>query len=197
MLDFVEGVLLHKTPTAAVVAVGGIGFTLTIPTSTFERLPRSGTVRIHTHLAISESDLRLFGFSTEPERRLFRLLLTVQGVGPQTALGIISGVSVREFRRAVLDQDPAPLLKARGVGRKTADRILLELKEAVEALPEPEGPAGPDRAGRTRQDALLALLALGVPRPRAEEAVRRALHEASKEAVPDAGDLTKAALRHV
>lgn len=195
MLDFVEGTLVRKSPTHAVVSAGGVGFSIQIPLSTHERLPRSGTVRILTHLSVSDSDMRLYGFSTEEERRVFHLLLGVGGVGPQTAIALLSGVSIREIRRAVVDQDPSPLTRAKGIGRKTAERIILELKSQVAALGEGAPPA-PDSPAGVRQDAILALVSLGIPQPKAEEAVRKAMAETRAGAPPTAEELTKAALRH-
>jgi Holliday junction DNA helicase RuvA len=171
MYESFTGELARKTPGTAVVECGGVGYALRISLATYDALPAAGTrVRIWAHLESGgDAGIRLFGFATEPEREIFRLLLNVNGVGPATALSIVSGAPLEELRRAVADGDVAVLKRIKGVGPKTAQRLVLDLQETFKTL----GPAsGPRRAAAA--DALLALVALGYPRPTAEKAVRDA-----------------------
>lgn len=124
MIGFLRGVLAHKEPPFLLIDVGGIGYEVEAPMSTCFRLPATGEkVQLCTHLLIREDHHTLFGFSTEVERRLFRDLLRVSGVGAKTALGVLSGLSVEAFIRCVETDDVASLVRLPGIGRKTADRL--------------------------------------------------------------------------
>ena len=105
MFDYVEGELVHKTPTQAVIAAGGVGYRFTIPVSTFDKLPESGPARLLAHLHVREDIFRLYGFATDDERRLFVRLIAIQGIGPGTAIALLGGMSVDEFRRAVATEE--------------------------------------------------------------------------------------------
>ncbi|MEK7467422.1 MAG: Holliday junction branch migration protein RuvA [Planctomycetota bacterium] len=171
MFESFTGELSRKTPGTAVVECGGVGYALRISLATYDALPAAGArVRIWAHLESGgDAGIRLFGFATETEREIFRLLLNVNGVGPATALSIVSGAPLEDLRRAVADGDVATLKRIKGIGPKTAQRLVLDLQETFKTL----GPAsGPRRAAAA--DALLALVALGYPRPAAERAVREA-----------------------
>lgn len=170
MFDFFRGRLASKTPGTAVVDCGGVGYALRISLATYDALPGSGDIHIWAHLESGgDAGLRLFGFATEKEREIFRLLLNVSGVGPATALAIVSGAPLEDLRTAVAEGDLSTLRRIKGVGPKTAQRIVIDLQETFKSL----GPvAGPRRAAPA--DALLALLALGYPRPTSEKAVREA-----------------------
>ncbi len=140
MYNHIRGILTHKSPSRAVVEAGGVGYDITIPLSAGSRLPdvgREATVLLH--LVVREDDLRLIGFADESQRELFRKLITLSGVGPSMALQILSGMSPQEFAVAVEKQDAGALRKIRGVGEKTAKRIILELKGAKTILPAGEG----------------------------------------------------------
>lgn len=182
MIAFLEGILAESLPTQIVVNVHGVGYQVLIPISSFERLPQVGSpVKILTHLAVREDAHTLYGFLTPAERDLFRLLVhTVSGIGPKIALAILSGLSVHAFRSAVLAQDVKALSSVSGVGRKTAERIVVELKDKVgdAGLGAPAA-AGPVRGTGACVDARLgdaaaALAALGVKPADAHEAVRAA-----------------------
>jgi Holliday junction DNA helicase RuvA len=135
VIGFVRGTLVVKTPPHLTVDVGGVGYDIEAPMSTFYTLPAVGAeVRLLTHLVVREDAHILYGFGTQEERALFRNLLKVSQIGPKIALAILSGVSVDGFATLVKLQDSASLTKIPGVGRKTADRVLMEMRDRVEAL---------------------------------------------------------------
>ncbi len=137
MIGFIRGKLVVKTPPHLTVDVGGVGYDIAAPMSTFYTLPAIGSeVRLLTHLVVREDAHILYGFGTQDERTLFRNLLKVSQIGPKIALAILSGVSVEGFATLVKLQDPAALTKIPGVGRKTAERVLLEMKDRLDALQE-------------------------------------------------------------
>lgn len=177
MIDFLEGRLAAKAPTHATLEAHGVGFHLHIPLSTFEALPAGGSVHLHTHLHVQQDALRLFGFATTAERDCFRLLIGISGVGPSTAIGILSGCSVPQLAAAISTGDEAILRRIKGVGPKTAQRLIVELRDsrALKALPGTgEPPAAVDALA---QDAVLALISLGHTPAAAEQAVRAAMAE--------------------
>jgi Holliday junction DNA helicase RuvA len=135
VIGFVRGTLVVKTPPHLTVDVGGVGYDIEAPMSTFYTLPAVGAeVRLLTHLVVREDAHILYGFGTQEERALFRNLLKVSQIGPKIALAILSGVSVDGFATLVKLQDSASLTKIPGVGRKTAERVLMEMRDRVEAL---------------------------------------------------------------
>ena len=137
MIGFIRGKLVVKAPPHLTVDVGGVGYDIEAPMSTFYTLPAIGTeVRLLTHLVVREDAHILYGFGTQEERALFRNLLKVSQIGPKIALAILSGVSVEGFATLVKLQDSAALTKIPGVGRKTAERVLLEMKDRLDALSE-------------------------------------------------------------
>ena len=161
MIGFLKGTLISKRPPELVVDVGGIGYELQAPMSTFYQLPESGEpLTLLTHLLVREDAHALYGFSTEAERALFRNLLKVSGVGARIALGILSGISVEGFRRCVLDRDLVTLTRIPGIGRKTAERLLVEMADRVDqsGLSDLEGK---ETASGVKGEAHGALLALG------------------------------------
>lgn len=172
MIGFLHGVLVHKEPPLLVLDVGGVGYEVEAPMSTFFNLPATGeTVRLRTHLLVREDQHTLFGFWTEAERRLFRDLLKVSGVGARTALGLLSGLSVEAFVRAVEANDLPALTRLPGIGRKTAERLVIEMRDRVRhpgliaALGT--GPVQAAAPADPRTEALDALLALGYRPPEA------------------------------
>lgn len=135
MIGRLRGVLVVKQPPLLLIDVGGVGYELEAPMSTFYDLPELGReVLLHTHLAVKEDAHQLYGFGAEGERQLFRNLLKVTGIGAKTALAILSGVSVDEFARLVRAGDVASFVRIPGIGRKTAERIVLELRDKAEAM---------------------------------------------------------------
>ena len=159
MIGFLRGTLISKRPPSLTLDVGGVGYELEAPMSTFYRLPDTGQpLSLVTHLVVREDAHVLYGFFTEAERALFRNLLKVSNVGPRLALGVLSGMSVSGFYQCVRDKDLVSLTKVPGVGRKTADRLLLEMADRLpEALGTEAAPAARSPAEGEAQGALLAL----------------------------------------
>ncbi len=179
MITFLHGRLVEALPTQAVVEVNGVGYEVLIPLSSFNKLPQPGQeVQLLTHLAVREDAHVLYGFSSAAERDLFRLLVnTVSGIGPKIALNVLSGMSVTAFRGAVASADVKALSQISGVGRKTAERMVVELKDKVGAAGAWE--AASERRGLSSEeqklnDAVLALIALGFKQVEAHESVRQA-----------------------
>jgi Holliday junction DNA helicase RuvA len=153
-----SGILSEKNPPQVLVDCNGVGYEVDVPMSTFYNLPATGErVSLLTHFVVREDAQILFGFGTASERATFRLLIKISGVGPRMALGILSGLSADELARAVSDQDAGRLTKVPGIGKKTAERLLLELKGKLGADLGPNLFATPDH----QTDILQALLALG------------------------------------
>ena len=161
MIGWLRGRLAAKQPPALVVDVNGVGYECEAPMSTFYTLPETGAeVVLRTHLVVREDAHILYAFGSEDERRLFRSLLKVSGVGPKIALGILSGISVTDFMLCIEAQDPDPLVRVPGVGRKTAERVLIDMRDRVKEL-APGTPSAPARLGSAQQEAFGALVALG------------------------------------
>lgn len=183
MITFLEGILEEALPTQIVVNVGGIGYQVIIPMSSFDRLPPPGnTVRILTQLVVREDAHLLYGFATREERDLF-LLLThhVSGVGPKLALAVLSGMSVMYFKAAVVAGDIAVISKIRGVGKKTAERVVLELKDKLGVAAEWEASSAvhaPSAQDIMIHDAVLALISLGYKQVDAHKAVKKLIDSA-------------------
>jgi Holliday junction DNA helicase RuvA len=178
MISYVSGKLVEKTPAYVVVETGGVGFQMWIPLSSYEALGDIGSnVRVLTHLHVREDVLQLFGFSSQEERDLFQVLITVSGIGPRSAQGILSGISVDDFKRAVRDQDIGTLTSAPGVGRKTAERLVLELREKIGEEKLEDRMLLTKGAATTADEAVLALVSLGYKRSKAQEKVQMILRE--------------------
>lgn len=162
MIEYLEGTLVEKHPTHAVLQCGGIAFRLPIPLSSHDRLPAPGhTARVLTHLAVREDDLTLFGFATAEERLMFERLILVSGIGPKLALTALSGMSIRELKTAIVEGDVKRLSSISGIGKKTAERIVIELRDKIGKAEILELTSG-EAPGDTRlRDAILALVALG------------------------------------
>ena len=179
MIAQVRGCLVRKGPQEAVVDVGGVGYRVAIPLSTFYRIGEPGgevTLLIHTH--VREDALALFGFLTSTEQALFELLIGVSGVGPKLALSILSGIEAPALVSALRASDVVRLTRIPGVGKKTAERLVLELKGKVQGLAATEDPAASaPPASSAKEDLVSALVHLGYSRPEAERGVDRALKE--------------------
>jgi Holliday junction DNA helicase RuvA len=171
VIAHLRGRLLRKEPQEAVLDVGGVGYRVFIPVSTFYRLPEPGSeVELRTYTHVRDDALQLFGFFSPLEQELFERLLAVAGVGPRVALNILSGIEGPELASALRAGDVARLVRVPGVGRKTAERLVLELRDKMPATAEPP-------AASPRHDLLLALLHLGYSRPEAEKGAERAARE--------------------
>jgi len=159
MIGRITGTLLEKHPPLVLVDVQGVAYELDVPMSTFYHLPATGgRVTLHTHLVVREDAHLLFGFGSDSERQAFRQLLKISGIGARTALAVLSGMTVDELHQAVAAQDSARLIRVPGIGRKTAERLLLELRDKLHSN---GGGAAPGAPASSRDDALTALLALG------------------------------------
>lgn len=158
MISRLHGILIDKQPPTVVIDVQGVGYDVDVPMSTFYGLPATGqAVTLFTHLVVREDAHLLFGFATDDERRLFRQLVRITGIGARTALSVLSGMSVDELYAAVTLQDSARLIRVPGIGKKTAERLLLELKDKLALAPGSVDVATSGASG----DALNALLSLG------------------------------------
>ena len=176
MIGRITGTLIEKNPPQITVDVAGIGYEIEVPMSTFYNLPAAGEkVSLVTHLLVREDAHCLYGFGSEGERATFRQLLKISGVGARIALAVLSGLSVAELAQAVALQEAGRLVKIPGIGKKTAERLLLELRDKLPAVTGEE-PGTPAEAALSPvdQDVLSALLNLGCGRSQAEAAVRKA-----------------------
>jgi len=176
MIAHLRGVLLEKHPNQAVVEAGGVGYDVVIPVSTFTQLPDVGAevrLRIHTH--VREDALSLYGFLSQDERALFEKLIGVSGIGPTLAVKILSGLAASDVIAYIRRGEVDKLVRIPGVGKKTAERLVLELRDKLPAVTGPAPDArGPEELSPVDQDVLSALLNLGCARPQAEAAVRKA-----------------------
>ncbi len=167
MIGRLKGILLEKTPPFLLLDVQGVGYEVEAPMSTFYQLPASGEeVTLYTHLIVREDAQLLCGFASESERRLFRSLIRVNGVGAKLALAILSGMSADEFAAAVQDEDTARLTRLPGVGKKTAERLIVEMRDRLAdwqagPAPAPAGEPASAAAGDPVKEAITALVTLG------------------------------------
>lgn len=199
MIGRLTGRIVDCEPGSAVLDVGGVGYELRIPLSTYYRLsarPDPAMLFVYTH--VREDTLALFGFSTREERAAFERLISISGVGPRMALAVLSGIGVEDLARAVGEGDRGRLERIPGIGRKTAERILLELKDKKDVGRADRAGAAPAGAGQERgprQDAVSALFNLGYP----PDSARRSVDEAAAEMGEGAelGALLRAALRRL
>ncbi|HEV2209017.1 MAG TPA: Holliday junction branch migration protein RuvA [Verrucomicrobiae bacterium] len=198
MISFLRGKLSDALPTQVTVEVQGIGYEALIPLSSYDKLPLPGQeVKLLTHLAVREDAHTLYGFMSAAERDLFRLLINnVSGIGPKLALNVLSGISVTAFRGAVVNGDTKTLSQISGVGKKTAERLVLELKDKIGVAGAWEA-ASAQRAltpeDQKLNDAVLALIALGFKQNEAHEAVRKTQSNLGPQALVE--DLVRACLR--
>jgi Holliday junction DNA helicase RuvA len=198
MITFLQGKLVEALPTQVVVGVNGVGYEVLIPLSSYDKLPQPGQdIRLLTHLVVREDAHTLYGFMTAAERELFRMLInTVSGIGPKIALNVLSGINVTAFRGAVANADVKSLSQISGVGKKTAERIVVELKDKIgaagawEALSAQRGLTPEDQKVN---DAVLALMALGFKQVEAHDSVRKA--QAALGSGASVEDLVRACLK--
>lgn len=198
MIAYVAGKLAAKKPTEAIVDVQGIGYRVLIPASTYEGLPATGKpVKLITYHHVREQDITLFGFATDAEREVFETMLGVSGVGPKLGLAALSALSPQELRDHVVHADTSVLTKIPGVGKKTAQRLIVELNDRMADL-DLGGDGAPISGGsasraEARKDALAALESLGLARASAEKAIRKVLRDHPE--IQSADKLVKLALR--
>jgi Holliday junction DNA helicase RuvA len=198
MISFLQGRLIEALPTQVIIEVHGVGYEALIPLSSYDKLPQPGQeVKLLTHLAVREDAHVLYGFMSAAERELFRLLINnVSGIGPKIALNVLSGISVTTFRGAVANSDVKALSQISGVGKKTAERIVVELKDKIGAAGAWEAASAQRTLSSEDQkvnDAVLALMALGFKQIEAHDSVRKAQVRLGAQATVE--DLVRACLK--
>ena len=198
MIAYLEGKLIEKSPTHLILEVNGVGYSINIPVSTYGNLGETGNiVKVLTYQHVREDELKLFGFATKPERELFEMLISVNGVGPKVALSILSFLSVEEFQRSVLKEDLDVLTSIAGIGKKTAQRLIVELKEKLSKVD-----LGVEKGVEAKkvasipafEEAVLALVSLGYTKYDAKNALERVAQEV-KDVLP-LEELIKRALKY-
>ena len=185
MIAYLEGKLIEKSPTHLILEVNGVGYSINIPVSSYANIGEIGEiVKVLTYQYVREDELKLYGFSSRQERELFELLISVSGVGPRLALGILSSISVEDFQRSVLGEDLDVLIHISGVGKKTAQRLILELKEKLGKvdLGVEKGIEVKERVSVPVEEAVLALVSLGYNKLDARKAVQLVMSEANLKA---------------
>jgi Holliday junction DNA helicase RuvA len=201
MIAFVRGILADSLPNQVTVDVNGVGYQAYIPLSTFDKLPHPGAeVNLLTHYHVTERDHVLYGFLTMDERDLFRLLIDrVSGIGPKLALAVLSGMPVADFKDAVIRSDLAALSRMKGVGKKTAERIVLELQDKVGVVQtwqdSRSAHAEHDSSRQSQTDAVLGLIALGFKQSEAQKAVTELVKSKGSDPALTADRLIRESLR--
>lgn len=196
MISYIKGTLAEKTPARIIVESCGMGYEILIPLSSYDVLGDVGSeVLVHTYFHVREDAHHLFGFATRKERRLFRMLISVSGIGPRSALSILSGASVDDFCGAIVREEVGFLTAISGVGRKTAQRLILELKGRISEEEVQVGAGvGATILKDSKSEAVDALISLGFPRSAARKAVEKCADDAQEELGVE--ELIRGALRH-
>ena len=197
MIAHLIGKLIFKSPDHSIVDVNGIGYKIFTPLSTYYVLPKTGeSVTLHIHTRVREDELKLFGFLTEEEQAIFEKLITINKVGPKLALGILSGMSPANLLTAIMNSDAARLSAIPGVGKKTAERLTLEMKDKLSDLTfEMEHQLDTEAPGGFYEDALSALVNLGYKKPQAEKSLNSAYNKIGKDSSLE--DLIKESLNNL
>ncbi|MDZ7262595.1 MAG: Holliday junction branch migration protein RuvA [candidate division KSB1 bacterium] len=199
MISFLKGKLVEKSPTRIVVEVNGVGYDINIPLSTYQNLgPVGETVKVLTYLHVRDEVLQLYGFASFEERELFIKLISVSGIGPKIAQAILSGSTVEDFKRSIREENLSVLTSIPGVGRKTALRLIVDLKEKLSGLESKDRKTYPEfeeQKVTLAQEAILALMSLGYNKVTAQNAVQGVLNSQAGELSLE--ELIKRALRLV
>jgi holliday junction DNA helicase RuvA len=198
MIAHLRGLLLSKAPNQAVIECAGVGYELAISVTTYSALANEGAeASLHVHTHVREDQIALFGFAEAQEKRLFEKLLTISGIGPKLAITVLSGISADRLVMAIRGADHAALTKVPGIGKKTAERVVLELKDKLEDIAVAQDVAGMvHHHGAAGDDALSALINLGYPRPAAQKAIDTAI-ERNPELAKDFETLFRAAMASI
>jgi Holliday junction DNA helicase RuvA len=176
MIAFLRGRLLAKTPNRAVVECGGVGYDTTISVATFSSLPAEGAeVRLHIYTHVREDQIALFGFAEPQEKKLFEKLLTISGIGPKLAITVLSGIDTDRLVTSIRANDHVSLTRIPGIGKKTAERMVLELKDKLDDMAVAPATEAASSLGPVADDALSAMVNLGYARPVAQKAIETAL----------------------
>jgi Holliday junction DNA helicase RuvA len=195
MIAFLKGKLIHRDPTFVVIEVNGVGYHVHISLQTFAAIKEQENVMLFTHLTIREDAHILFGFSSEAERKLFQLLISVNGVGPNTAIVMLSYLNSNEIKSAIVREDAATLQGVKGIGGKTARRVIIELKDNLKKESwEESSTVSSEPHNKLRKEALSALLTLGLPKAAAEKSVDTILKKSGNTITLE--DLVKQALKN-
>lgn len=196
MIAFLKGRLVHKDPTHVVIDVGGVGYHVNISLATFADVKDQESIILYTHLAIREDAHVLFGFSKESEKKLFQQLISVNGVGPSTAIVMLSYMNSTELKSAIVQENTAALQSIKGIGGKTAQRVIIELKDKLkkEHWDDAQSPVSNLPHNTLRKEALSALVTLGLPKAAAEKSVDTVLKKSGNTITLE--DLVKQALKN-
>jgi Holliday junction DNA helicase RuvA len=193
MIAYLKGVLISKSPVSVIVDVNGVGYEVFVPLSTFYELPETeSSVSFQIHTQHKEDTLKLFGFLTEEDKKIFEILISINKVGPKMALTILSGMSTSALLNAVNNNDVDRLSTIPGVGRKTSERLILELKDKLKNIETTEDHSSTSSTNGTMEDALSALINLGYKKPQAEIALKKVM--AGSESTTDLEYLIKESL---
>lgn len=204
MIEYLRGVLLRRDGQHVVIDAGGVGYGLDVPLTTLARLgPQGGEAELHVYFHYNDQAMRLFGFATIEERDVFEVFLGTTGIGPKTALAILSAIEIGDFAQAILRNDLKILTNIPGIGKKTAERLVVELREKMATFADAGSRAGSALAGAVgtvamtspaAAEALAALMTLGCSRPVAERAIEKALVAVGTEALAE--QLLREGLKH-
>lgn len=199
MIAHIQGIVAEKTPTRIVIDVNGIGYEILIPISSYDKIGGVGdSTKLLIYQHVREDILQLFGFSTQEEREMFLLLISISGIGPKSALGIISSIAVKDLKHAIAHENLTLLTAVPGIGKKTAQRIVVELKDKVAKMGAAMDNASKfvaSGSAQTADEAMMALISLGYHKSIAEKAIVRALQEDPDNPM-SLQELIKAALRY-
>jgi Holliday junction DNA helicase RuvA len=200
MYHYLTGKIAEKTPVAAILDVNGIGYEVRVSLSTFSSLPNLGeTVKLFTHFVVREDAQLLYGFATEEERDAFRLLISISGIGPKLAITLLSGVTLPELKRAIQEKNVPVLTAISGIGQKTAERVIIELKDKIGKAEISAGKELIHDASVSDQmveDSVAALVSLGYTKQKAKDAVQKTLKAMSGKK-PSVEEIIRNALKHV
>ena len=196
MIAFLKGKLVHRDPTHVIIDVQGVGYQLQISLQTFSEIKEQENVMLHTHLNIREDAHVLFGFSSPAEKKLFQQLISVNGVGPSTAIVMLSYMNTSELKSAIVREDAVSLQSIKGIGGKTAQRVIIELRDKLkkETWEETQPAISLGAHNTMRNEALSALLTLGLPKAAAEKSVDTVLKKSGNTITLE--DLVKQALKN-
>ncbi len=173
MIGFLTGKIISSKPTQIILDVNGVGYLVNISISTFEKISDKETVSLFIHTSVKEDSITLFGFFTQSEKEMFELLISISGIGPKVSLGILSGISVDDLKDAIANGNVSRLIAIPGIGRKTAERVVLELRNKVDAIKAD----GSIKITSAKDEAISALATLGYQKQLAEKVVRDLLSE--------------------
>jgi holliday junction DNA helicase RuvA len=195
MIAYLKGKLIHKDPSHAIIEVNGVGYQVNISLNTFAEIKDKEDIKLSTYFHVREDAQLLFGFATEAEKQMFQYLISVNGVGPSTALVVLSYLPPEELKSAIVREDAAALLAVKGIGGKTAQRLILELKDKLKRETTEEMPGNTGLVRNTiRHEALSALITLGIAKPVAEKSIDAVLKKSGNTVSLE--DLVKQALKN-